>query len=87
LYIQANDQLTFEQEKKFLLRIIPDSYNEHNSEVFDVTSQTGDMVIFPSYLYHQVKENTTDEIRISLAFNTFIKGTVGNYENANELNI
>jgi uncharacterized protein (TIGR02466 family) len=87
LYIQANDHITFEQEKKFILRITPESYNENNSELVDVDSKTGDLIIFPSWLHHNVKENLTDELRISLAFNTFIKGTVGNYDNANELNI
>jgi uncharacterized protein (TIGR02466 family) len=87
LYIQANDHITFEQEKKFILRITPESYNENNSESVDVDSKTGDLIIFPSWLHHNVKENLTDELRISLAFNTFIKGTVGNYDNANELNI
>lgn len=87
LYIQANDHITFEQERKFLLRITPKSYNENNAESVDVDSKTGDIIIFPSWLHHNVKQNVNDELRISLAFNTFIKGKVGNYDYANELDI
>lgn len=42
----------------------------------ELTVNTGDLVIFPGYLKHSVKQNTTDRIRLILAFNI---GCRGNY--------
>ena len=35
------------------------------------------LVIFPSYLYHKIEKNTSDEVRHSLAFNVMPDGTIG----------
>lgn len=39
---------------------------------------TGDLILFPSWLEHDVSVNKTEDDRISLAFNTFVRGTLGN---------
>ena len=44
-------------------------YNRNEIE-FDVAKQ-GDMVLFPSYLNHFVKDNNTSNNRITLSFNSF----------------
>ena len=36
-----------------------------------------DIVLFPSFLTHAVPTNKTDKERISLSFNTFIRGNIG----------
>ena len=36
-----------------------------------------DLMIFPSYLEHGVPTNTTNQIRTSLSFNTFVRGDIG----------
>ncbi len=47
---------------------------------------SGDLVLFPSSIKHSVEQNnTTDQIRISLAFNTFLFGVLGDYDGTNEL--
>ena len=38
------------------------------------------IILFPSNLYHSVKINKNDYTRISLAFNTFLRGTIGGHE-------
>ena len=39
--------------------------------------QEGDLVLFPSHLSHLVPSNLSDEERISLSFNTWVKGSLG----------
>ena len=44
------------------------------------------LILFPSWLTHSVKPNKEATIdRISLAFNTFVKGNLGKRENLNHL--
>ena len=57
-----------------------------DSAAADMSINTGDLFIFPSWLEHGVESNpkaTTN--RISLAFNTFVKGTFGCEQQLNEL--
>jgi len=56
------------------------------SAAADMRVNTGDLLIFPSWLEHGVERNpkaTTN--RISLAFNTFVNGTFGCEQQLNEL--
>ena len=43
--------------------------NQLNSTVFSVQPKEGLLVLFPSYLYHSVDMNQTDEERIVISFN------------------
>jgi uncharacterized protein (TIGR02466 family) len=45
--------------------------NQFNSQSFTVKTKTGDLILFPSHIPHQVEENSSDTPRISLSFNTF----------------
>jgi len=56
-------------------------------ELFRYTIVTGDLVLFPSSsMNHAVERNdTTDQTRISLAFNTYLFGVLGDYETTSEL--
>ena len=47
--------------------------NNLNAEVINITPQSGLLVLFPSYLYHSVNENDSDEERIIISFNIDIK--------------
>ena len=53
-------------------------WNLYNSETWWFSVKTGDVILFPSSLTHMVETKQGDNTRISLAFNVFIKGTVGN---------
>ena len=57
----------------------------YNSETWWFTVKTGDIILFPSSLTHMVETKEGDNTRISLAFNVFIKGTIGNNKNLTEL--
>ena len=43
--------------------------NKLNKNIFSVQPKEGLLVLFPSYLYHSVDINETDEERIVLSFN------------------
>lgn len=50
--------------------------NLYNSRSWSVTPEKGSMLIFPSNVEHMVEEYLGDTPRVSLAFNTFIRGNV-----------
>jgi uncharacterized protein (TIGR02466 family) len=72
-----NDYQTIKPEIK--------EYNFWNSESWWFSVKTGDVIMFPSSLTHMVETRQGDNTRISLAFNVFIKGTVGYNTNSTEL--
>jgi uncharacterized protein (TIGR02466 family) len=62
-------------------------WNLWNSESWWFPVKTGDIILFPSSLTHMVETKQGDNTRISLAFNVFIKGMVGNNKGLNELKL
>ncbi len=60
-------------------------WNIWNSESWWFTVKTGNIILFPSSLTHMVETKQGDNTRISLAFNVFIKGTIGNDKSLTEL--
>ena len=52
--------------------------NFYNQNICDVKILEGRCLLFPSTLNHFVKANENKEDRVSLSFNTFIKGTISN---------
>ena len=85
-YINANgehDKLYFANEtnSQFVdVDINSKDFNIFNSNKWWVPASTGKLYIFPSGTRHFVEPVTTDETRISLAFNTWFSGTIGNNE-------
>lgn len=51
-------------------------YTEDNSDTYTVEFSSGQLVLFPSHMKHDVPK-FKGKLRISLAFNTFIKGDIG----------
>ena len=60
------------------IRIDPVEYNTFNSSVWWIPVQTGLLVLFPSGLHHKVEVLEPGDERISLSFNTFPVGNIGN---------
>ena len=46
------------------------NYNENNSSNWSIIPEVGKLVLFPSWLEHEVTQNMSGEDRISIAFNT-----------------
>ena len=56
-----------------------DNYTRYNAERFTIPVETGDILVFPSNLKHYVDDTFKERTltRISIAFNTFLKGQIG----------
>ena len=86
---EEDDKITFTDPNikvKELIKFEQEEYNPFNSTTWFFPSVTNELLLFPSWLTHRVdvnKKATTN--RISLSFNTFIKGSLGNKDAKTEL--
>jgi len=83
---KENDKIKFANSKGYQ-QIKPeiDQYNIWNSDTWWFGLETGQLIMFPSSTTHQVDTKQGNNTRISLAFNTFYKGTIGSNSNLTEL--
>ena len=85
-----NDKILFTNSKGYqqISPIIDDKkFNLWNSTTWFFPVKTGDLIMFPSSTTHQVDVKKGKNTRISLAFNTFIKGTLGDNFSLTELKL
>ena len=72
----SNDNIIFLKNKVETFNIETENYNLYNSSDWKYPIKDNQLIIFPSYLRHEVKKNTENKTRISLAFNIFLKGEI-----------
>ena len=74
-----NDKILFSKQgyEQIKPEIDETKFNFWNSGSWWFPVETGDLFMFPSSTIHQVETKKGNNTRISLAFNTFYKGTVG----------
>jgi uncharacterized protein (TIGR02466 family) len=80
-YVQAvedKDKIHFYKNGYQQLKIPAETFNLYNSDSWWLGVKTGQLILFPSHLTHMVHTVETDETRISISFNTFLKGYIGN---------
>jgi uncharacterized protein (TIGR02466 family) len=82
---KEHDKIKFFNDRYQTIKPEVKDWNIWNSETWWFSVKTGDVILFPSSLTHMVETKQGDNTRISLAFNVFIKGTVGNNKNLTEL--
>ena len=63
--------------KQISPEINENKYNPYNSASWFFPVETGKIIMFPSSTTHQVDDKKGSNTRISLAFNTFLKGKIG----------
>jgi uncharacterized protein (TIGR02466 family) len=88
LYLNADvtkDKIYFYKEQYQQLNVEPKEWNITNSTSWWFEVGTGKLILFPSSLTHMVQTIDHDETRISLAFNTFLKGKLGTNNTLTEL--
>ena len=88
LYINCHqefDKIKFFNDNYKIIKIETKNWNLWNSESWWFPVKTGDIILFPSSLTHMVETKEGTNTRISLAFNVFIKGTIGNNKALTEL--
>lgn len=79
-YPQANretDKIYFYRDGFQQIKFPPSEWNVWNSESWWFEVGTGDLILFPSSLTHMVETVKSEQTRISLSFNTFPVGVVG----------
>ena len=90
-YFQVNphrDGITFYNSiPQQTIHINPKKYNHYNSGLWRVLVKSGDLLLFPSQLYHAVDQVIGREDRVSLSFNVFPRGTIGKQVELTELHI
>jgi uncharacterized protein (TIGR02466 family) len=64
-----------------------DKRNIFNTPMNLVKPVKGEIILFSSSLQHLVEVNRSNELRHSIAFNSFIKGKLGNYRDVSELEL
>jgi uncharacterized protein (TIGR02466 family) len=80
LYIAADpakDKIHFYKGGYQQIKLPTENFNLFNSESWWFEVAPGDLMLFPSSLTHMVETVQTDQTRISISFNTFPKGYIG----------
>ena len=57
---------------------MPTQFNEYNSNDWTFVPEPRQLIFFPSYLSHVIKENKSNKVRHSVAFNIVPIGEYGN---------
>lgn len=89
LYIKAEkekDKIYFYRSGYQQIKLPTEQYNLFNSESWWIPVSAGELVLFPSSLTHMVEKVQGNE-RVSLAFNTFPVGYVGEEESLTALHV
>lgn len=79
-YPQADrtvDRIYFFKDGYERIKLAPSDWNVWNSESWWYEVGSGDLILFPSNLMHMVQTKNDDNTRVSIAFNTFVKGNLG----------
>lgn len=79
-YVNAHkdtDKIFFYRDGYQRIKFPPIEWNPYNSESWWYSVGSGDLIFFPSSLTHMVQPVEGEDTRISLAFNTFPIGVIG----------
>ncbi len=79
-YPQIHEQLPpiqFRSRNQRDIALQTEKYNTFNSATFMLPMKRGELILFPSNLTHSVPVNNSEEERISLSFNSWPKGNMG----------
>ena len=61
--------------------------NIFNTDLINVEAEKNQMILFPSSIYHEAPTNMNDETRITLSFNTWIRGEIGSDRQCTKLHL
>ena len=90
MYINSDekcDKIKFFNDNYERIKLEVKQYNIFNSSSWSFTIKTGNILLFPSSLIHMVETKEGDNTRVSLAFNVFVKGTIGTPDQLTELTL
>ena len=85
---EGKDDIMFAKDRSYrIIDIERKDFNMYNCTSWTIPVMTGDLLIFPSGLEHSVNQTVSSNVRISLAFNVFVKGDLGGHERLQGLQI
>jgi uncharacterized protein (TIGR02466 family) len=90
LYIKANresDRIYFYRDGYKQISLPTENWNLYNSESWWFEAAAKELILFPSSLTHMVQPVKGEDTRISLSFNTFPVGYVGDERNLTGLHV
>jgi uncharacterized protein (TIGR02466 family) len=82
---QNEDMIKFYRDSTPFFSLVREKPNNYNSSDVAILVETNDLILFPSSFVHEVPQTTSEDTRVSISFNTFIRGCIGNQESATEL--
>jgi uncharacterized protein (TIGR02466 family) len=82
-----SDSIFFFNREYRHLQISPKAHNVFNSDSWSFSVAKGELIIFPSSLPHMVTVTRSTRTRISLAFNTFFTGNIGDVNGLTNLQL
>jgi len=89
-YIKANketDRIHFFKDGYQQIKLPVDQFNLYNSESWWLPVGTGELVLFPSSFTHMVEAVKGEDLRVSMSFNTFPVGYVGDDDSLTGLHL
>jgi uncharacterized protein (TIGR02466 family) len=87
-YIKANketDRIHFFKDGYQQIKLPVDQFNLYNSESWWLPVGTGELILFPSSFTHMVEAVKGEDLRVSMSFNTFPVGYVGDDDSLDRL--
>ena len=82
-----DDKIYFFKDGYPQIELLSETFNVYNSKSWWLSAATGQLVIFPSSLQHMVERVKGPDTRISLSFNSFPTGYIGNETSLTRLDI
>ena len=82
-YLQVDREsppIAFSNPYEKNIQLEPIDYNSYNGETHMLNVSDGELILFPSHFRHSVPPNNGDRERISLSFNTWVRGALGSIE-------
>ena len=89
-YIKANketDRIHFFKDGYQQIKLPVDQFNLYNSESWWLPVGTGELILFPSSFTHMVEAIKGEDLRVSMSFNTFPVGYVGDDDSLTGLHL
>ena len=89
-YIKANketDRIYFYKEGYQQIKLPVDQFNLYNSESWWLPVGAGELILFPSSFTHMVQSVQGEDLRVSMSFNTFPVGYVGDDDSLTGLHL
>jgi uncharacterized protein (TIGR02466 family) len=84
---ENSDRIYFQNPNKRELKVEPSEFNQYNSPNWWMPTKKGTIILFPSNISHSVANVENDSTRISLAFNSFPIGTMGDAKTLTEVKL